>query len=322
MAWWADIAQRPASKCGTSLAIRGETGAGKSKIGECFQATIGPAHFIKVADPRFITGRFNSHLASCLVLHADEGFWAGDRSAEGKLKDMVTGKDHWLELKGKDVFRVDNYLRLFVTGNPDWVVPAALGERRFAVFQIGEDHKEDYPYFAAIDEEMQNGGTEALLHHLLHEVDCSKVNLRQIPNTEALLMQKIASMTPEQAWWLDILRRGILPGDTNGEGVAQRERMYANYINHARDRGVPRRVSETALGMFLTNYVPTIRTTRPTDDEGNRPRVRVFPSLADCREHYAKQLRSEGRTAGGLDWGEQDEWGDDRAEGDRSRDDW
>jgi hypothetical protein len=219
-AWLADIAQRPASKCGTSLAVRGEPGTGKTKIGEYLQSVFGAAHFIKVADPRYVTGRFNSHLASCLILHADEGFWAGDRAAEGKLKDLITGADHWLEYKGKEAFRVDNYVRLLVTGNPDWVVPAALGERRFAVTEIGTGHQEDHDYFAAIDDEMRNGGSEALLYHLLYEVDCKAVNLRKIPETAALFEQKVASMTPEQAWWLGILMRGVLPGDYEGTGVA------------------------------------------------------------------------------------------------------
>jgi hypothetical protein len=46
---------------------------------------------VPIADPRYITGRFNSHLVKCLLLHCDEGFWAGDKAAEGKLKDLITG---------------------------------------------------------------------------------------------------------------------------------------------------------------------------------------------------------------------------------------
>ena len=38
MAWFADIFQRPAVKCGTSLALRGKQGVGKTKIGEVMEA--------------------------------------------------------------------------------------------------------------------------------------------------------------------------------------------------------------------------------------------------------------------------------------------
>src|SRR6516164_6916088 len=95
-------------------------------------------------------GRFNSHMISLLMLHADEGFWAGDKKAEGKLKDLVTGKKLPIEYKGKESFWINNYVRLLVGGNPDWQVPAAFEERRFATLDMGDAHREDFPYFAAI----------------------------------------------------------------------------------------------------------------------------------------------------------------------------
>ena len=149
-------------------------------------------------------------MASLLVLHADEAFWAGDKASVGTLRDLVSGDHHMLEYKGVDPIRIKNYIRLFVTGNPDWMVPAGFKERRWAVFDMGEDHMQDHAYFAAIDHEMDNGGREALLHYLLN-FDLSQVNLRAIPKTAALLDQQIESMTPEQAWWLDTLMKGALP---------------------------------------------------------------------------------------------------------------
>jgi hypothetical protein len=308
MAWWAAIAQRPAEKYGTSLVLRGKGGTGKTIVG-VYMASIFGHHFVVAPEPRYVTGRFNSHLVSCLVLHADEGFWAGDKSTEGKLKDLITGNSQWIEYKGKEQFRVNNYVRLFVTGNPDWLVPASFEERRFATLQMGEDHREDHAYFAAIDHEMKNGGSAALLHHLLHEVDCSQVNLRQIPQTAALLEQKVASMTAEQVWWLDLLTRGVLPGDRDGNGEAPRKALYDHYIVHARNRGVTRRASETQLGMFLVEYAPPTTEYRPPSDKHGRRggRVRVFEPLSQCRDHFARKLQTEGINAG-LDWEDGQEW--------------
>jgi hypothetical protein len=50
MAWFADIFQHPAVKCGTSLALRGKMGVGKTKIGEVMVGMLG-AHYKIVADP-------------------------------------------------------------------------------------------------------------------------------------------------------------------------------------------------------------------------------------------------------------------------------
>ena len=160
-----------------------------------------------------------------------------DKKAEGKLKDLVTGKTHPIEFKGKEAFWINNYVRLFVTGNPDWVVPAGFEERRFATLDAGDERQQDYAYFAAIDAEMDAGGREALLHHLLHEVDCSQINLRQIPHTTALIEQKLKTASVEQGWWLDILRNGALPGDTEGKGRAPSAVLFNHYVENTRKTG-------------------------------------------------------------------------------------
>jgi hypothetical protein len=143
--WFAEIFQHPANKSGSSLAVRGEQGVGKTKVGEVLGQLLGN-HYVIVSDPRYVTGRFNSHLVYCLLLHADEAFWAGDHVAEGMVKDLATGKEHLIEFKGKEPIFVANYVRLLVTGNSDWIVPAGMEERRFCVLDAGTDHREDYVF--------------------------------------------------------------------------------------------------------------------------------------------------------------------------------
>jgi hypothetical protein len=302
------------------LALRGKPGTGKTKVGSVIGSLLGP-HYRPVSDPQYVTGRFNKHMISLVLLHSDEGFWAGDKKAEGKLKDLVTGKTHPIEFKGKDVFWIDNYVRLLVTSSPEWIVPAAFEERRFCVLDVGEEHMQDHAYFAAIDEEMNNGGREALLYYLLYEVDCSKVNLRQIPHTMALIEQKLEGASPEQAWWVDILREGVLPGDWDGTGSAPSELLVDHYLEHAKKRGIARRATETALGMFLTKVVKdrvtgdTLRREKQTflghwrhrysgfyDQERKRGLVYIFPTLKACRDRFAALLGEE------LEWPEGDDW--------------
>ena len=84
-------------------------------------------------------------------------------------------------------------MRLLVTGNHDWLVPAGLEERRFAVLDVGEACMQDHDYFGAIIEEMNNGGREALSDYLL-KFDL-RINLRKIPKTKALLDQKTETLS-------------------------------------------------------------------------------------------------------------------------------
>lgn len=297
--WFADVVQHPDKKTGSSLVLRGKQGTGKTIVGKIFGSLLGD-HYMPVSDPRLITGRFNAHLTACLLLHADEGFWAGERAAEGKLKDLITGDFHNIEFKGKEVIRVRNYLRLLVTGNPGWMVPAALEERRFAVIDVGEGKIQDHAYFAAIEAEANNGGREALLDYLL-KFDLKNVELREIPPTDALLDQKISSLSPEASWWFDVLSAGELPGGCQEKGHCPTWVLFNRYIRHASRQGARRRSIEVQVGSFLKEHVKNLqKLERRTYEiqtrygkETQEGRIYKFPSLAECRAEFAEKLKQE-----------------------------
>jgi hypothetical protein len=97
----AAMVQRPTDKLGTSLVLRGAQGTGKTIVGRIIGSLLGP-HYALVADSRYIVGRFNAHLANCLMLQLDEATWGGDHAAAGKLKDLITGEYQYIEYKGKE----------------------------------------------------------------------------------------------------------------------------------------------------------------------------------------------------------------------------
>jgi hypothetical protein len=307
MGWFAQIVQQPARKLGTSLVFRGPQGAGKSIVGEEIGKGLG-IHYQSVSDERFVIGRFNSHLANCVLLQIEEATWGGDHAAAGKLKDLITGPYQLIEYKGKEPVRVRSYVRVHITSNNDWVVPAGLEERRFTVLDIGEKRLQDGPYFQKMREELDAGGRAALMHYLLH-YDLSGLSLRTVLATDALRDQKIAGMTPEMAWWLDILMNGDLPGDAGCEGRTPKDVLYEHYIAHAQRRGINRRSSDTVLGGFLKKYVPELRQHRPTITDpktGVPDRIRVydFPPLAACRAHFDRVARSQmGWPDPEMNWG-------------------
>jgi hypothetical protein len=295
--WLAQLVQQPAVKIGTSLVLRGEQGTGKTKVGKIVGALF-PDHYKLVSAPHLITGRFNAHLKATLLLHADEAFWAGDHAAEGRLKDLVTNDKQNIEFKGKEMIEVGNYVRLLITGNAEWQVPAGYGERRFFVFDMGEEHTKDFKYFAAIDAEMDNGGREALLYHLLN-IDLSKINLRDIPQTKALLDQQIATMTPEQGFWYDPLSRGTLPAGCEEARSCPADHLFERYLQKATRQGARRRSLQTQFGTFLHKHVPGLMKTKLTyrrvGEHGygfdERGPVYIFPPLKECRAAFAKKMK-------------------------------
>ena len=112
--WMADMVQHPRKRLGVSLVLRSdEQGTGKGLFAKIFGHLFGK-HYLHVTNPRHLTGNFNAHLIDCLLLFADEAFWAGDKSAEGALKTLITEELRAVEIKGKDVFQARNFTRLLI----------------------------------------------------------------------------------------------------------------------------------------------------------------------------------------------------------------
>lgn len=300
MGWFASIIQHPTEKLGTSLVLRGPQGTGKTIVGRVIGSLLGH-HYALVADSRYIVGRFNSHLANCLLLQLDEATWGGDHAAAGKLKDLITGEYQYIEYKGREPVKVKNFVRLLVTGNNSWLVPAGLEERRFAVLDVGDAKRQDSTYFQAMEDELEAGGREALLRYLL-DYDLSDIPLRQIPQTDALTEQKVSSMSLEQHWWLDILHRGAVPGDLLGEGETEVADLFSHYLAYADRLTVTRKKSETEFGIALHRMCPAVlrarRTFAGTSGLPERRYVYQFPSLAKCRHEFDRL------TGDASSWGE------------------
>lgn len=304
--WFAHLLQRPRERIGTAIVMRGKMGTGKTKVGEVIGSLIS-AHYFAVDDPRYVTGQFNAHMASCLLLQAEEAVWAGDKAAEGRLKGLVTSRFQMIEAKGIDPIRIDNFVRLMMTSNEDWVVPAGKDERRFCVLDINPRCAQNTEYFREMDEQLDAGGREALLHDLL-AFDLSSVDLRKIPRTGGLLEQKLRSLDSVESWWFERLASGITRRNASyWETEVAVDVLFADYIDVADKVGVRRKSEQTAVGMKLRKLVPGIQVVKRQWEEASgaqqfrRTRCYVLPDLEACREAFVAELGQS------VDWGDEDE---------------
>jgi len=134
--WFAHLVQKPYEKPLVAVVFRGGKGTGKNALVERVSRLLG-GHAMTTSRRRYLVGNFTSHLQRCLLFVLDEAFWSGDKEAEGVVKDLVTGTEHLIELKGKESFTVRNLTRVVVIGNEEWLVPASEDERRWRSLRWG-----------------------------------------------------------------------------------------------------------------------------------------------------------------------------------------
>jgi len=131
-----------------------------------------------------------------------------------------------------------NHVNLIIASNEEWAVPASEDERRFFVLDIEKKPYMTHDFWAKLNAQMENGGYEAMMHDLL-QWDCSAVNLRDVPQTEGLIRQKMETMGPVMEFWHNLLDREFLlsHSETGGprssqyeddENVPKDERILAN----------------------------------------------------------------------------------------------
>lgn len=217
--WTAWAVQNPDAPAEVALVFRGGRGTGKGMFGRELKRLFGQ-HGLQVNAPSQLTGRFNAHLRDCCLMFADEAIVPGDKAAESVLKGLITEPELTIEGKGVNVVQARNRLHVVMASNDEWVVPAGMDERRFAVFDVAEDRRGDQLYFAALADELGRGGREAMLHDLLATDLNGWHPRRDVPQTAALRQQKELNLTPGDQFVLGILVEGVIPGPSMPRRVA------------------------------------------------------------------------------------------------------
>ena len=214
--WMAWLVQNPDKQAEVAVVLRGTKGAGKGAFVYMLQCLFKWAQRYHIRDKKHLVGAFNSHLAGCCLLFADEAYWPGDVAGEGALKGLVTERTIPIEPKGIDLLMVENHLHIIIAGNAEWVVPASDDERRYAVQDVSphiralsEPHR--IAYFEALFDQIENGGAAAMLYELLN-MDLKGWHPRQgIPTTDALDKQKQATRQGVDALIEQLCNDGSLP---------------------------------------------------------------------------------------------------------------
>ncbi|MEK4034040.1 primase-helicase family protein [Methylocystis sp. IM3] len=318
--WLANAVQHPEKQGEVVIVMRGGKGVGKGFLGRVMVSLFG-LHGMHISNAEHLVGKFNQHLQGCCLLFADEAFYAGDKKHIGILNRIITEHSLSIEGKGKDIVESKNYIHMIMASNDDWVIPASRDERRYCVFDVSDEHKQDTVYFGAVQKELDNGGYEAMLYDL-QQVDLKNFSVRDYPETEALQDQKLRSLKPEERWLHRILSQGYIRRSDSGlnsmetwhEAVTT-DFLYESYEKFAKENGARGWLNPVHFGRFMHDMGFMTKTqsreafhgeagrgldVRVRYNDDRKPAYRLG-TLAQAREAFAKA------TGLALTWPEDEE---------------
>ena len=298
--WCAHLFQRPWEPSEVAIVYRGGRGVGKGTFLEGVLKTIAGRHGMQISSG--LTRTFNAHLRDTVYLFADEAFWAGDKKSEGILKGMVTERNLVIEPKGIDAYQAPNRLHIAIASNEDWVVPAGVDERRFAIFDTSSARKDDFAFWKALRAEMAAGGIAGFMAAMLAR-DLSGWHPREgVPQTRALVDQKLESLDPFETRWMEWLMAGSAPtSEYDAEQQASwadgpirleaKDLQAAMRAQMGRGPAADRAAAAVSIGRRLRRLCPAARRERSGP---GRTWVYLVPTLAEARAAFEKAVGAVG----------------------------
>lgn len=293
---WISYVFQHSDKVHTAIVLQGTQGVGKNSFIEPLGVLLG-AHYAPLSSITELVSNFNYHLKNAVLIHANEALWGGNKKEIGTIKAMITEETCLIEGKGKDRIVVRNFKHVILSSNEDWPVSLDSDDRRFLVIRVSEKHKEDHEYFEAIQQQLDNGGYEALLYDLLHE-DLTNFNPRKIPASTDSFSIKMRSADSTHRYIYEALHEGnfsIGKIPENGypiwQGELPKESVYEDYAAWCEKNGEAA-LSNMLFGRAIKKLIISLEDSRPGKDQV-RIRCYKFPSLKQAQDDFSKTYKED-----------------------------
>ena len=296
----AHMVQKPAELPEVAIVMRGAQGIGKGSL----MKTIGgfTDNYKHLSSTHTLTGEFNGHLLNAFIIFADEAVWGGDKSAEGRLKAMITEDLNMINDKGRPAIQVKNYSRIFVASNEEWCVPVGEEDRRFFVIDGSSRYKgktKPGEFFYQYNEWIKNGGREAIFYALKNR-DISNFAPRDFPNTKARMNLMIRSLPLPERFIYEVLNgsalvenKTIVKAPDNSQSRCYRNAFHADCIDWCKNLGFRFMPSADELGKAMSKIFsfeqdnPKWRSNWKSKTQGY---FYQLPSKTECMKRFAKNI--------------------------------
>jgi hypothetical protein len=203
-------------RCEVAVALQSEEeGTGKGFWCNRWRRIYG-RHYMQLGKSEHIIGKHNSHLETLIKVCADEALFVHDPRHRNILFSSITEPTITIEPKFVGAYNALNYLNFDLLTNSWHFIPVGPTARRFLALVVSAARREDFKYFEDIEAQLEDGGYEALLYHLLYEVDLRDFDVRRVPKTAALDEQAAYSRKGIDGLVEIACSEGVVPCAHNG----------------------------------------------------------------------------------------------------------
>lgn len=206
--WLAYPIQHPGAKMRSTIVVHGPQGTGKNMFFETVLAIYG--QYGRILDQSALEDKFNDWASRKLFLIADEVVARSDLyHVKNKLKAFITGDRIRINPKNMAAYEERNHVNMVFLSNENMPVVLEEDDRRHAV--VWTPGKLDHGFYAQLKWEIENGGIEALHHHLLH-INLGDFTEGTMPPMTDAKRSLIRTSMDNLRTFFDCFMRGEIPG--------------------------------------------------------------------------------------------------------------
>jgi hypothetical protein len=305
--WLAWAVQHPDKAAGVVVVLKSrKQGTGKTTLGWVMLQIFGPRHGALVDDKERLLGRFNDWLEPVCFVLAEEILWAGDPRTADRLKSFITADTIQIERKHGGIRQILNRLHAILTTNHDHAIPAGVGDRRFFVLDVSDEHACDKAWFDRLYQDLNNGGVGEFLD-FLRNVQLGDWHPREILKTSETTEQQRMSGDSIAQWSQACIEADAIIGFHGGgfcylgSKITTRTLQEA-YAGYCKQQGL-RAANEGVFGKACAEMFGP-RKRLPKEDESSEAKKTVDERIEELMRSPKKVLaRNSGSEANRRPWG-------------------
>ena len=237
-------------------------------------------------------------------MFSDEAFFAGDRAQAGMMKGLITERTRMIEKKYMDAQEVQNFTRLILASNEQWIIPMDWDDRRWFVLDVLPAQQGNRIYFTEMMQEWKEGGKEAFMWFLKENIakqsDFDSYNFEREKIMTAAAIDQTLFTNDAYGWYVDVLDRGyfrykdedgnkqrITINETETNYFWNTQEIYDDFCDYCKASGNKRPGPKQKLSADLNKLKITFNSNKRKVVEGlGRPSIWEFASLNKLKEEW------------------------------------